>query len=71
MKWAEVQDSLKVPFPAKLSDFINRYRYATLQQVRELIDDPDTIKQINFIRRLVRATWTAEYGEKNIWVPNS
>jgi hypothetical protein len=62
---------MKTTFPTKLSDYINKYKNVTIWSCWNWFSNPEELNYFTFVRRLVRATWTASYEEKNIWIKNT
>ena len=69
--WNQIPENMKVDFPIKVSDYINKYQNITLQKAWEVFKNPDEYNKFTFMRRIIRATWTANYTSSDIWIKGS
>lgn len=69
--WVKIPDTMKVSFPKEIKSYIDKYQNITLQQAPKVFSDSDDYNKFTFMRRIIRATWTASYESKNIWKRNT
>jgi len=69
--WDKIPENMKVNFPIKVSDYINKYQNITLQKAWKVFQNPDEYNKFTFMRRIIRATWTANYTSSDIWIKGS
>ena len=67
INWNDVPESLKTFFPTKVGDYIKKYQNITLQTCWNIFSNSQELNKFTFMRRIIRATWTASYNSKLIW----
>lgn len=71
LSWDDVPENLRTFFPKKVSSYIDIYKNITLQTCWDYFSNPDDLNKFTFMRRIIRATWTASYESKKIWIKGS
>lgn len=66
--WDQVPSSLKVPFPQKIVDYVQKYQNITLDKAWNIFKDPKQLDEFTFMRRVVRTTRAASYDYAKIWI---
>jgi len=67
----DVDYNLKTTFPTSWIDYMRKYKNITLKTCWDVFTDPEQLANFTFRRRILRATWTASYDSKNIWIKNT
>ncbi len=70
-QWHQIPDSMRTTFPVKMNSYMNKYKNITLSNAWNVFSDPSELNEFTFKRRILRATWTADYSSANIWKKNT
>lgn len=60
-KWEQLSQDFKIPFPQKIQNIIDKYKFVNVYDIYESIDNPLEREKLSFYKRLITTLWTAKY----------